>query len=522
MATKSIKGTTLHSLLGLSFGSSLHSVRDISSSTLNAYRCALSQLQVLIIDEISFVGCNFLHCIDERLRNLRKVDKPFGGISVFCFGDLLQLEPVRDGNVFELCSGGYSNITESVWKFFQMFELNEIMRQKDDSWCRLLRRLRVGKLLAEDYIRLNKLVGKQIPPGTPHACRLSSKVRAHNEKILANHSGEKYLIPAIDTVKGEFARNDELSREAIEVAKTMHEDKTSGLASLLVASVGLPYIVTVNIDKEDGLVNGSLGQLMDISFENTAVKIIWIQFEDDKTGNEARQKMKNIFPTQTSLNWTPIVKIVRTFRVANRRKYSSNLTLERVQFPLLQASALSMHKFQGKNAFNGLASDFESRTAVPALHYMSLSRCPTEEGIYIIGHLFADQIKANEKAIAEMERLENEAPLQFSFPYPKREKGSFNILFHNVQSLSKYYNLIKGSVIYTNCDVVALAESWFLSSDLSSDYELPRFNLQRFDWPGKVRQPAGIALYVHQGVNVLATDERISTTHYVMVEVTTQ
>ena len=144
---------------------------------------------------------------------------------------------------------------------------------------------------------------------------------------------------------------------------------------------------------------------------------------------------------------------------------------------------------------------------------MSLSRCPTEEGNYIIGHLFADQIKANEKAIAEMERLEKEAPLQFSFPYPKREKGSFNILFHNVQSLSKYYNLIKGSVIYINCDVVALAESWFLSSDLSSDYELPRFNLQRFDWPGKMRQPAGVALYVHQGVNVLATDERISTTH---------
>ena len=45
---------------------------------------------------------------------------------------------------------------------------------------------------------------------------------------------------------------------------------------------------------------------------------------------------------------------------------------------------------------------------------MSLSRYPTEAGNYMILHLFADQIKANEKAIAEMERLEKEAPLQFS------------------------------------------------------------------------------------------------------------
>ena len=69
-----------------------------------------------------------------------------------------------------------------------------------------------------------------------------------------------------------------------------------------------------------------------------------------------------------------------------------------------------MHKFQSKNACNGLACDFGSRTAVPAL----LSRYPTEEGNYMIVHVLADQIKANEKAVAEMERLEKEAPLQFS------------------------------------------------------------------------------------------------------------
>ena len=76
----------------------------------------------------------------------------------------------------------------------------------------------------------------------------------------------------------------------------------------------------------------------------------------------------------------------------------------------------------------------------------------------MIVHLFADQTKANEKAIAEMERLEKEAPLQSSFPYPKRERGILNFAFDNVQSLSKYYNLINGSVIYSESVFVAFAE----------------------------------------------------------------
>ena len=161
-------------------------------------------------------------------------------------------------------------------------------------------------MLAEDFNRHNNLVGKQIPHGKPHACKLRFKVRAHYENTLANQTGEKYLIPDTDTVKGEFARNVELSREAIEFAKTMLEDKTSGLALLLVASVGLTFIVTVNLDRKEGLVNGSLGKLLDISFENMALKFMWIRFEDDITGNEVRQKIKSFYPTYASWNWAPL------------------------------------------------------------------------------------------------------------------------------------------------------------------------------------------------------------------------
>ena len=52
---------------------------------------------------------------------------------------------------------------------------------------------------------------------------------------------------------------------------------------------------------------------MEISFENTALKFMWIQFADDVTGNEARQKIKSFYPTYASWNETPIVKLFGRF-----------------------------------------------------------------------------------------------------------------------------------------------------------------------------------------------------------------
>ena len=148
---------------------------------------------------------------------------------------------------------------------------------------------------------------------------------------------------------------------------------------------------------------------MDITYENTIASILWLQFSDEETGKEARDKVSEIFHEQISQSWTPIYKIVRTFKLPNSRTFLSNVSIERYQFPVIQASALSMHKYQGKTAFNGLVLDFESQQPVPALHYMSLSRCPREEDNYIVGSLYAHQIKANEKAIQEMERLAKDA-----------------------------------------------------------------------------------------------------------------
>ena len=106
----------------------------------------------------------------------------------------------------------------------QVFEVTEVMRQKDNSWCQLLRRLRVGELLPEDYTQLNNLPKRPFPPGTPQVCRLNVKVKALNEKVLAEHTGDEFSIETIDCLKGEFNRSNIVTTEALKAAETMTED----------------------------------------------------------------------------------------------------------------------------------------------------------------------------------------------------------------------------------------------------------------------------------------------------------
>ena len=73
--------------------------------------------------------------------------EPFGGVSVIAVGDLFQLRPVLDAWIFENSKKGYSPLAANIWQqHFQMFELLEVMRQKEDKYfAETLNRIREGE-----------------------------------------------------------------------------------------------------------------------------------------------------------------------------------------------------------------------------------------------------------------------------------------------------------------------------------------------------------------------------------------
>ena len=61
----------------------------------------MRNLKILIIDEISMVKSDQLYQLDKRLREItQKPGKLFGGVSVFWFGDIMQLKPCKGRYIF--------------------------------------------------------------------------------------------------------------------------------------------------------------------------------------------------------------------------------------------------------------------------------------------------------------------------------------------------------------------------------------------------------------------------------------
>jgi hypothetical protein len=73
--------------------------------------------------------------VDLRLQEIIGSLEPFGSVSVIAFGDLFQLKPVMDQWIFSsgCINDDITSLGTNLWvDHFRMFELDQIMRQKDD------------------------------------------------------------------------------------------------------------------------------------------------------------------------------------------------------------------------------------------------------------------------------------------------------------------------------------------------------------------------------------------------------
>ena len=98
-AAANIRGQTLHTCFGFSFGNEHYSLSDKKR---DERRTQLKNLHFVIIDEISMVKADQLFQLDMRLREVKqKPNKLFGGVSIFAFGDMLQLKPCLGKYIFQ-------------------------------------------------------------------------------------------------------------------------------------------------------------------------------------------------------------------------------------------------------------------------------------------------------------------------------------------------------------------------------------------------------------------------------------
>ena len=173
---------------------------------------------------------------------------------------------------------------ESLWKHFKIFELTEVMRQREDSQLiDLLNQVRVADIKPTDKELLESRViqplNDQYPHDALHIFAENATANQHNLKMLQLVESAHHMIPAIDLLP----KN--IPQQKINELLNHKQSETGGLAKTLQIKLNSQVMLTVNIDLQDKLVNGQLETIKHISIDTKGNVIkIYIKFDDSKAG----------------------------------------------------------------------------------------------------------------------------------------------------------------------------------------------------------------------------------------------
>ncbi|GFT44846.1 ATP-dependent DNA helicase PIF1 [Trichonephila clavipes] len=312
-AASNIKGETLHHALGIGLSKNAR----LSGSSITEYAVKYANVKCVIIDEISMVGTNMYEKVNTHLKQFKGSEEPFGGLHILHFGDFNQLPPVKDAPIFKQISG-LSQLAPQMWHLTQYYELNEIMRQKDDkTYAELLNRLALGKLTDKDVelLKTKQTILEKVPKSATLLYHSNHDVDLANKIRLNSIEGPLVKSQAYDSVSGTAPNGSK--QKILDKVRKFDRTKTGNLESVIKFKVGAKYMLTYNIDTADGLVNGAVGQLKKLEYcfikgsNNQEVKRIWLEFSNpnDIGKEKRRQCIRYTIQNKMGLLWTPIERV---------------------------------------------------------------------------------------------------------------------------------------------------------------------------------------------------------------------
>jgi hypothetical protein len=395
LAAFNVGGVTIHRLLQLPIeheGKTAGYWR-LGNDALKVMRTSLSQLRLLIIDEVSMVSNINLAYIHLRLDEIYAKDQWFGGLNVLFVGDILQLPPVNGASVFErinnksVASKLGCMTTINIWQDTVMYdELTINERQKEDQlFSSMLNEVRCGcpsqktiqalqaRVITIPVVdKFHELLASKESP----LCLFPTRKSCHefNLQMLSKLETETRDIMCTDEVD-ETTGIFRWSKKATEEMKKLNTDcnLTAGLEAVLHIAIGARVMLRRNIDTSIGLVNGALGTVISIKAHHIGVKFDNIQ---------------NVYQ---------VPKVKSRFMVMNK------IYVRRMQFPLILAFAVTIHKCQGLS-LNCAIMDLSDQVFCAGMAYVALSRVKKLEKLHLIS--FQPQvIKASPMSLQEINRL---------------------------------------------------------------------------------------------------------------------
>lgn len=395
-------GVTIHSFFQLPFAcfvpefGSFQQVSDrfkietkdslLRHFTINKKRITLIRnLELLIIDEVSMLRSDLLDAIDWSLRNIRKTNKPFGGVQVLFVGDLLQLPPVVKNEEWSVLKKYYQGMYFFHAKVIQesqplYIELDKIYRQDDQEFIKILNNLRHNKITEDDRKVLNKhLLTDESSDKKGYITLTTHNYKADelNKTELGKIKAKSFVFKA--EVKGDFPAHIYPIEEQLEL------------------KLGAQIMFVKNdISAEKNYYNGKMGFISAISERELVVHFP----EESKTIEVEKYEWENIKYKVDSNSGEIQEETIGTF----------------VQYPIKLAWAVTVHKSQGLTFEKAILDISEAFAAGQA--YVALSRLRSLRGLVLLKPIQLNSLTTDWQVVnyaqqkASKELLEQELDVQ--------------------------------------------------------------------------------------------------------------
>jgi len=335
IAATHVSGMTLHSWSGIGIAESLTraDVDRIASKEHIAKRIA--KAKVLIIEEISMLSAATFEMADSICREVRRIEQPFGGLTVILVGDFFQLPPISRGREVKFA------YQSPVWRDLNLITcyLTEQYRQDDAEFLGVLSAIRSGEVETIHYEELMRrhLDPVELPPDTP-------KLFSHNADVDRINAGELAKLPGT-------AKKFRMSSKGKD---TLVDGLMRGCLSpeTLELKEGAAVMFTKN-SPQGKFVNGTLGTVSGWGSDGSPIV---------KTKSGMRI-------TTEPMEW----------QLEEQGKVKASVS----QIPLRLAYAMTVHKSQGMSmdaAIIDLSKAFEYGQG-----YVALSRVRRLSGVYLTG-----------------------------------------------------------------------------------------------------------------------------------------
>lgn len=360
VAALNVHGVTLHSYFQLPprivTEDDIKKVRD---------RKLYTRLDLLIVDEISMVRADTIDAMDSFLRkNGRSEDLPFGGTQMLFVGDLFQLPPVvtnREETVLD--ERGYASpffFSAKSLEQCQMatVELTEIFRQRDPVFANMLNSIRVAESLQDVIPRINDNCASVETDNSiiTLSCTnaVADQINSAEQLKLSGDSKTYY-----GEITGKFAVEEERLPSSIN----------------LELKVGAQVMFTKN-DESRRWVNGSLGRVVELL--DTTVKV------------ELLTDTQGIIHDVQPVAWESYKYEYDDLR----GRIVPFVSGRYVQFPLMLAWAVTIHKSQGKT-LERVRVDLGAGAFASGQVYVALSRCRSLSDIRLTRPIRISEVKCD-------------------------------------------------------------------------------------------------------------------------------